>query len=122
MDLNQKVDVQIEALPVVSAVLDNTKKSHVEVVGIIEHDGKQAVNARELHAEINVDAFELIKVEERDGKQAVNARGLHRFLGIGKDFSSWIKKQIERCDLVENQDFEVFTQKGGKPIWRQTNI
>ena len=42
MDLNQKVDVQIEALPVVSAVLDNTKKSHVEVVGIIEHDGKQA--------------------------------------------------------------------------------
>lgn len=113
MVLNQKVDVQIEALPVVSAVLDNTKKSHVEVVGIIEHDGKQAVNARELHAEINVEAFELIKVEERDGKQAVNARGLHRFLGIGKDFSSWIKKQIERCDLVENQDFEVFTQKGG---------
>ena len=58
MDLNQKVDVQIEALPVVSAVLDNTKKSHVEVVGIIEHDDKQAVNARELHAEINVEAFD----------------------------------------------------------------
>lgn len=62
--------------------------------------------------EIKVEGFELIKVEERDGKQAVNARGLHQFLGIGKDFSSWIKKQIERCDLVENQDFEVFTQKG----------
>ncbi len=116
MDLNQKVDVQIEALPVVSAVLDNTKKSHVEVVGIIEHDGKQAVNARELHAEINVDAFELIKVEERDGKQAVNARGLHRFLGIGKDFSSWIKKQIERCDLTENIDYQSFTQKGEREI------
>lgn len=63
--------------------------------------------------EIKVEGFELIKVEERDGKQAVNGRGLHQFLGIGKDFSSWIKKQIERCDLVENQDFEVFTQKGG---------
>ena len=62
--------------------------------------------------EIKVEGFELIKVEERDGKQAVNARGLHQFLCIGKDFSSWIKKQIERCDLVENQDFEVFTQKG----------
>lgn len=33
-------------------------------------------------------------------------------LGVGKDFSSWIKKQIERCDLIEYQDFEVFTQKG----------
>lgn len=31
---------------------------------------------------------------------------------MGKDFSSWIKKQIERCDLIEYQDFEVFTQKG----------
>lgn len=74
MDLNQKVDVQIEALPVVSAVLDNTKKSHVEVVGIIEHDGKQAVNARELHAEINVDAFDKefmtsLEIAELTGKQ-----------------------------------------------------
>ena len=74
MDLNQKVDVQIEALPVGSAVLDNTKKSHVEVVGIIEHDGKQAVNARELHAEINVDAFDKefmtsLEIAELTGKQ-----------------------------------------------------
>lgn len=74
MDLNQKVDVQIEALPVVSAVLDNTKKSHVEVVGIIEHDGKQAVNARELHAEINVEAFDKefmtsLEIAELTGKQ-----------------------------------------------------
>ena len=65
--------------------------------------------------EIKVEGFELIKVEERDGKQAVNGRGLHQFLGIGKDFSSWIKKQIERCDLVENQDFEVFTEFGENP-------
>lgn len=77
MDLNQKVDVQIEALPVVSAVLDNTKKSHVEVVGIIEHDGKQAVNARELHAEINVDAFDKefmtsLEIAELTGKQHSN--------------------------------------------------
>lgn len=74
MNLNQKVDVQIEALPVVSAVLDNTKKSHVEVVGIIEHDGKQAVNARELHAEINVEAFDKefmtsLEIAELTGKQ-----------------------------------------------------
>ena len=55
---------------------------------------------------------EIIKITEKDGRKAVNARELHSFLGVGKDFSSCIKKQIERCDLVEFQDFEVFTQKG----------
>lgn len=82
MDLNQKVDVQIEALPVVSAVLDNTKKSHVEVVGIIEHDGKQAVNARELHQK----------------------------LGNKRQFANWIKQRIEQYGFVENQDYEVFNK------------
>lgn len=43
-------------------------------------------------------------------------------LRVGKDFSSWIKKQINRCDLIGYQDFEVFTQGGGKPTRRQTNI
>lgn len=55
---------------------------------------------------------EIIKITEKDGRRAVNARELYAFLGVGKDFSSWIKKQIERCDLIEYQDFEVFTQKG----------
>lgn len=82
MDLNQKVDVQIEALPVVSAVLDNTKKSHVEVVGIIEHDGKQAVNARELHQK----------------------------LGNKRQFANWIKQRIEQYGFVENQDYEFFNK------------
>lgn len=82
MDLNQKVDVQIEALPVVSAVLDNTKKSRVEVVGIIEHDGKQAVNARELHQK----------------------------LGNKRQFANWIKQRIEQYGFVEDQDYEVFNK------------
>lgn len=55
---------------------------------------------------------EIIKITEKDGRRAVNARELYAFLRVGKDFSSWIKKQIERCDLIEYQDFEVFTQKG----------
>ena len=54
----------------------------------------------------------LISIIDHNGQSAVNARELHAFLGVGKDFSSWIKKQIERCDLIEYQDFEVFTQKG----------
>lgn len=59
---------------------------------------------------------ELIKVVEKDGKQAVSARELHNFLEIGKDFSSWIKVQIDRCDLVENIDYQSFTQKGEREI------
>ena len=54
----------------------------------------------------------LISIIDHNGQRAVNARELHAFLGVGKDFSSWIKKQIERCDLIEYQDFEVFPQKG----------
>ena len=54
----------------------------------------------------------LISIIDHNCQSAVNARELHAFLGVGKDFSSWIKKQIERCDLIEYQDFEVFTQKG----------
>jgi anti-repressor protein len=45
----------------------------------------------------------------------VNARNLHAFLEVGKDFSTWIKVQIERARLVENRDYLVFTQKGENP-------
>jgi len=50
---------------------------------------------------------------------AVNARDLHAFLEVGKDFSNWIKVQIERARLVEHRDFEVFAllgeNSGGRP-------
>ena len=45
-------------------------------------------------------------------KQTVNARDLHEFLEVGKDFTTWVKVQIDRARLVENRDFVVFTQKG----------
>ena len=43
---------------------------------------------------------------------AVNARDLHAFLEVKKDFSTWIKKQIERARLLENRDYVIFAQKG----------
>lgn len=57
---------------------------------------------------------ELIKIENRrigDGRpvQTVNARDLHAFLEVRKDFSNWIKKQVERARLVEGRDFIVIT-------------
>lgn len=49
-------------------------------------------------------------------KQTVNARDLHLFLEVGKDFSSWVKVQIERARLVEDRDFIKLTQKGERQI------
>jgi len=58
---------------------------------------------------------ELIPIEKKGGQQAVNARYLYEWLQVKKDFSNWIKAQIIRCDLVENEDYEVFAQKGVNP-------
>lgn len=58
---------------------------------------------------------EIIKITERNGRRAVNARELHAFLGVGKDFSSWMKDRIAKYEFVENQDFEVFTNFGENP-------
>lgn len=63
---------------------------------------------------------ELVKVEERNGKQAVNARELHQKLGCKKKFVDWMKYRIEQYGFVENQDFEVFhnfgkNSNGGRP-------
>ena len=74
-----KTDVNVEALPVVSEFLNN-EKGGIEVVEIIEHDGKQSVNARELHQK----------------------------LGSKQRFADWIKNRIEKYGFVENQDYEVF--------------
>lgn len=45
-------NVELEALPVASSVLNNFKEGGVSVVEVIEYDGKQAVNARELHEKL----------------------------------------------------------------------
>ena len=37
--------------------------------------------------------------------QTINARELHAFLGVGKDFSNWIKDRIRKYGFTENQDF-----------------
>jgi len=58
----------------------------------------------------------LIKVTtNKNGEGVVSARELHAFLGVGKDFSNWIKDRIEKYELVENQDFEVFAKIGENP-------
>lgn len=52
---------------------------------------------------------ELIQIQSHlignDLIDTVNSRELHSFLGVGKDFSTWIKDRIKQYDFVENQDF-----------------
>jgi len=47
-------------------------------------------------------------VMDNDLKQMVNARDLHAFLEVGKDFSNWIKNRIEKYDFEEGRDFIIF--------------
>lgn len=65
--------------------------------------------------EANSNLGALLPINENNGNQAVNARNLHLFLEVGRDFTNWMKDQIEKCDLVENQDYEVFAEKGENP-------
>ncbi|MBE0438126.1 MAG: antA/AntB antirepressor family protein [Methylomicrobium sp.] len=56
---------------------------------------------------------ELIKIEKHETLiNAVCARELHKKLEIGKDFSNWVKEQIERADLTQDVDFVKFAEKG----------
>ena len=52
---------------------------------------------------------ELIKLNETEIDsemvQTVNARELHEFLGSRQDFSTWIKKKLERLRLQVDKDF-----------------
>lgn len=42
-----------------------------------------------------------------DAIQTVNARELHAFLEVGKDFSTWINTRIQQYGFVENQDYVI---------------
>jgi len=46
----------------------------------------------------------------------INARDLHGFLGVGKDFSCWIKERIKHYGFVEDQDFVCDSAPPGKSI------
>jgi anti-repressor protein len=66
---------------------------------------------------------ELIKIEENeDGIKTVNARELHEFLESKQDFSTWVKKRIEKYQFIKGEDFTVFHKKmenlseGGRPL------
>ena len=62
----------------------------------------------------------IISIKIQDDIQTVDARELHAFLNVGRDYTTWVKNRIDEYGFVESQDFEVFTKtgenlKGGRP-------
>jgi phage anti-repressor protein len=60
---------------------------------------------------------EIVKVVEHNEKQGVSARDLHAALGVGRDFSTWIKDRIEKYGFIEEADFspDLGKSAGGRP-------
>lgn len=44
--------------------------------------------------------------------ETVSAKRLHEFLGIGRDFSNWIKARIGQYGFAENEDYLLVRQNG----------
>ncbi|WP_455475711.1 antA/AntB antirepressor family protein [Bartonella sp. B17] len=60
------------------------------------------------------------QIIDQETVQTVNARELHAFLEVGKDFSNWVKDRINKYEFIENQDYIVFANfgensQGGRP-------
>ena len=70
--------------------------------------------------------MQLIKVEPKQigsrNVNAVDARELHGFLGVGRDFSSWIKQRIEKYNFKENRDFVILLPGFGEQHGGQNRI
>jgi anti-repressor protein len=51
--------------------------------------------------------LQLIKIQNQNGKQAVDARELHEFMEVQTPFHKWVKRRINEYDFIENEDFVV---------------
>ena len=54
---------------------------------------------------------ELIRVQKNEGKETVNARELHEFLEVQTRFNDWIKARIDKYGFVDGIDFAKVTEK-----------
>jgi anti-repressor protein len=60
--------------------------------------------------------------EEQEGKQTVNARELHEFLGVGTEFSHWTKRRIDTYGFLEGEDFLTNVKKDGRQLFKEYHI
>lgn len=43
----------------------------------------------------------------------IDARTLHKELGVGKDFTTWLKGKISKYEFIENEDWKLDSPKRG---------
>lgn len=55
-----------------------------------------------------------LPILQQDNDTWIDARDLWTQLGVGRDYSDWIKQQINDMDLIVNSDYLVFTPLKGK--------
>ena len=48
---------------------------------------------------------ELLTLDESENGFVVSSRKLHEQLGVGRDYTTWIKSRISKYNFVENVDF-----------------
>lgn len=58
------------------------------------------------NAEIILKYQELLPILEDNGNNSVNARDLHRQLGVRKHFATWIREKIDSSSFEENIDYK----------------
>jgi anti-repressor protein len=56
----------------------------------------------------------LIPVYDSDRGIAVNTRDLHGYLGVGRDYTNWIKNRIDQLGFKEGEDYLVVSARIGE--------
>lgn len=54
---------------------------------------------------------QLIPIQNKNGKETVNARDLHKFLEVQTQYKDWIRSRIEKYGFIEGVDFVAVAEK-----------
>lgn len=85
------------------------RQQNAKVISKAEHERQEAEQQQATPAPLPAVVDGSI---DNQAVPTVNARELHAYLEIGKDFSNWIKDRIDKYGFVENQDFIIFAKIG----------
>ena len=75
-----------------------TKKVLMDRLDFTEDDAKLIVKAQSQFPE-------LLTLDENENGFVVSSRKLHEQLGVGRDYTNWVKGRISKYNFVENVDF-----------------
>jgi phage anti-repressor protein len=124
-DVKQEEILEFEKLminkPFVSPLVKNHcyKKPQKPIEQELKSDNQisNKSNSKTLEIEqlpLTIITNEVIPIYDNNNDRIVNARDLHEFLGVGKDFTSWMKNRIVKYEFIENEDYILTLTKIGE--------